>query len=351
MSMCKEVLAVPKVLAAPFRSPDEQSAFANGKPTLVIPGMFSGNRSTALLRASLSEAGFDAHGWQNGLNVRVSAERICAVENHIVSLAERTSQKVLIIGWSLGGLYARLLAQRLEQHVDLVMTLGAPFSGDKRANNTWRVYEAVNNHEIDHPPFDEDISLKPKARTISIWSSRDGIVLPTCSAGTAQQSDLRIELPYRHFEFATSRGAIKEIIGILREELRDSAQSALAVAQLPVLTDAEIERRLPVWSIMSDTFLDTELDDDHYHRIAEMIAQVGYSKQELETIYRCEVEPAFSHNLLDGIGEWAGWQEEFVRERVLATRKSAESQARPRVIFRDHVKSEWTKISRALDAL
>ncbi len=351
LSLASELLALPKVFVAPLRSADPVEPFANGKTALVIPGMLSNNAATALLIANLRQAGFDAHGWENGLNTKVTPARITAVEDHIARLSDQASQKIIVIGWSLGGLYARLLAHRLPHHIDLAMTLGSPFSGDSRANNAWRLYEAMNDHSVDNPPFDEDLSDKPPVRTLAIWSSRDGVIHPECTAGTPEQSDLRIELPYKHLELATSRRAIREVVGILREEMRDGAPSALALAQLPVLTDEEIARRLPVWSVLSDTFLDTELDEHHYFRIAEMITDAGYSKEELETIYRCEVEPAFSFNLLNPAGEWAGWPEEFVLERVLASRKTPETQARPRVIMHDHIKSEWVKISRALDAL
>ncbi|MEL6877728.1 MAG: alpha/beta hydrolase [Pseudomonadota bacterium] len=349
--LAAELLAVPKIFAAPLRSPSRIDPFGDGRPAIVIPGMLAGDGSTALLRATLNQAGFKAHGWGQRLNAKVTEQRVAQIEAHIGKITEETGRPAIIIGWSLGGMFARLLAHRRPDQMELAITLGSPFSGDRRANNAWRVYEAINDHGVNDPPFEHDVSSKPPVRTIAIWSARDGIVAPESASGTARQSDLRVELPYKHFELATSRRAIDDLIGVMREELRAGVPSALAVAQLPPLTDEEIARRLPVWSALSDTFLDTELDEQNYLNIAELIAQAGYTKQELETIYRAEVEPAFSYNLLNPAGEWAGWPEEFVCERVLANRKSAETQAKPRIILHDHVKSEWVKISRALDAL
>ncbi len=346
-----ELLAVPKVLASPLRKPSPVEPFGNSRPVMVLPGMLSGDRSTSLLRATLNAAGFEAHGWGQSFNAKVTRERIAEVEARLADIADKSGQPVILIGWSLGGMFTRLLAHRVPEHISLAVTLGSPFSGNPRANNAWRMYELINDHAVDTPPFDQDIAAKPPMRSIAIWSTRDGVIAPECASGTARQSDLRVELPYKHFELGSSRRAIADVLGVLREELRDGTPSALAVAQLPPLTDEEIARRLPVWSALSDTFLDTELDEQNYHHIAELISQAGYSKQELETIYRAEVEPAFSFNLLDVAGEWAGWPEEVVRERVLASRKSAEGQARPRIMLPGHVKSEWAKISRALDAL
>jgi pimeloyl-ACP methyl ester carboxylesterase len=139
-------------------------------------------------------------------------ERLCA-------LAAQTGEPVVLIGWSLGGLYARVLAQRFPEACRLVLTLGSPVGGDRHANNAWRLYEALNDHKVDEPPFAEDPAVKPPVRTIAVWSARDGIVAPHCAAGEAGQSDRVIEVPYKHFELASARGAVAAVLGILREEL------------------------------------------------------------------------------------------------------------------------------------
>ena len=79
----------------------------------------------------------------------------------------KAARKVVLLGWSLGGIYARVLAQRHPDLVDLVVTLGTPFSGDRRANNAWRVYEALNDHAVDASPLPDDPSVKPSVPTIA----------------------------------------------------------------------------------------------------------------------------------------------------------------------------------------
>ena len=84
-----------------------------------------------------------------------------------------------------------------------------------------------------------------------------------------------------------------------------------------MLTEAEIERRLPVWHALSDLFLDTELQPSDHRWIASVLDSSGFSKAELRAILEEEVTPAFGVNLLSVAGEWAGWSEEEVREIVL----------------------------------
>ena len=190
-----EFLALPKIYAAPLRAPVVVPPFGRGRPAMVLPGLMSNDRSTALLRNSLANAGFAAHGWDEGVNLGARPAEIDRVAQKLVDLGRASGGQVILIGWSLGGLYARALAQRHPEACSLVVTLGSPFSGNRRANNAWRLYEALNDHTVDNPPFAEDPALKPAARTIAVWSARDGIIAPHCAAGDAAQSDLRIEVP------------------------------------------------------------------------------------------------------------------------------------------------------------
>jgi len=214
-----ELAALPKIAASPYRSPLNPEPFGLGRPALVIPGMLSGDRSTSLLRRSLQQAGFTTFGWGRRWNAGVDPHALGELEGQIARIHEDTGQKVLVVGWSLGGLYARILAQRCASDVAMVVTLGTPFSGDRRANNAWRLYELLNDHTVDRPPIADDPSRKPDVPTIAIWSPRDGIVAPRSARGLPTQSDEQIELNFRHFELGCSRRSIVEILEVLRSRM------------------------------------------------------------------------------------------------------------------------------------
>jgi hypothetical protein len=215
----REFLALPKLLSAPWRKPVVVPPFGRGRPVLVLPGFMNGERSTALLRASLTSAGFEAHGWGEGMNFGARADAMARLGQRVEALGRASGGELILIGWSLGGLFARVLAQQHPEACRLVVTLGSPFSGDRRANNAWRLYEAINDHKVDNPPLAGDPGVKPHVRTIAVWSARDGIVAPRCAEGEAGQSDLRIEMPFKHFELVAARGAVAALLRILREEL------------------------------------------------------------------------------------------------------------------------------------
>jgi hypothetical protein len=74
---------------------------------------------------------------------------------------------------------------------------------------------------------------------------------------------------------------------------------------------------MPVWNALVAFFLDTDLQEEDFQYIARICAASPYSLTELEHIMFTEVWPAFLPNLLAPAGEWAGWPETFVNERIL----------------------------------
>ena len=82
--------------------------------------------------------------------------------------------------------------------------------------------------------------------------------------------------------------------------------------------DAELlARRLPVWKALSELFLDTELDQSSYRYIASQIKASGFTTLEVEDMLWQEVFPALADNLRIVAGEWAGFSDDWLQERIL----------------------------------
>lgn len=89
-----------------------------------------------------------------------------------------------------------------------------------------------------------------------------------------------------------------------------------------MLTEREIARRFPVWDAMSDLFLDTELGEADHRHIAEKVLESGYGPEEINRILWREVFPGVGDNLRCVAGEWAGFNSEWLRGRMLAVLES-----------------------------
>ena len=153
----------------------------DGHPVLVIPGLGASDLSTLLLRQYLSRQGLTAYAWQLGTNLGPQGGKLQALRQRIVDLDARHGRTVSLIGWSLGGIYARELAKMQPHHVRSVITLGTGFSGNLNATNASRFYEFVSGERLGSTPFHRQLGVNPEVPTTSIWSRTDGVVAWQCS--------------------------------------------------------------------------------------------------------------------------------------------------------------------------
>jgi len=182
----------------------------DGPRVMVIPGFLGTDRATLGLQRALARAGYRVTGWGMGLNLGVRSDTLDRLIGILEPFAQ--GQKVILVGWSLGGIFAREVAKLRPDLVSKVVTMGTPFSGDPRANNVWRIYERIARHPVDAPPIHVDLAAKPPVPTVALWSRRDGIVAPASARGEAEQSDRQIELACTHMGFAVDPRAFPDVI-------------------------------------------------------------------------------------------------------------------------------------------
>lgn len=153
------------------------TAKGDGHPVLVLPGLVTSDTSTRPLRAFLKSRGYAVSGWGLGRNFGLRDGIQEAMVDLLKELNDTHGRKVSLVGWSLGGLYARQLAKMMPERVRSVITLGSPFAGSPKATNAWRVYEAVSGQRAEHsnPTFGGDMAKTPPVPTTAIFSRSDGI--------------------------------------------------------------------------------------------------------------------------------------------------------------------------------
>jgi predicted alpha/beta hydrolase family esterase len=188
----------------------------DGPPALVIPGFIANDRTTMALRRALAEGGWRAHPWGHGWNMGARADIIDRLRARLDAIHP---DPILVVGWSLGGVFARELARAAPDRVRAVVTLGSPFSQDPHLNNVWRLYEWVAGHPVDQPPIERN-SAKPPVPTLAVWSRRDGIIAPAAARGEPHETDKHVELECNHMAFGvsgrTARRVVQEIDTFLK---------------------------------------------------------------------------------------------------------------------------------------
>ena len=150
----------------------------DGHPVLVLPGLVASDMSTKPLRTFLENRGYAVKGWGQGRNLGLREGVQDGMLDLVRELHETHGRKVSLVGWSLGGLYARQLAKMLPDHVRSVITLGSPLAGSPKATNAWRVYELASGHRADEEDdgrFGGSMAEAPPVPTTAIYSRTDGI--------------------------------------------------------------------------------------------------------------------------------------------------------------------------------
>jgi len=154
----------------------------DGHAVLILPGLVAHDSSTRMLRRFLAQRGYAPHGWGQGINFGPRPHVIEACVERLRFLYRQSGgRKVSVVGQSLGGVYARLLAGLAQEQVRCVIMLGSPITGPASASNARRLYRAVSGRHAHHPVYSALLKHPPQVPMTSIFSRSDGVVAWQCS--------------------------------------------------------------------------------------------------------------------------------------------------------------------------
>ena len=158
-----------------------RARIGGGRPVMLLPGLVNSDRSLSLLRRYLRDLGYDARGWGLGRNLGVratgiEAERLIA---RVRAFAQERGAPVSLVGVSLGGIMARIVAHRAPQAVARVITVASPYAGHPRGTNVWRAFEWLTGERVDDVTVQARLAEARRPLSVpatAIWSASDGLV-------------------------------------------------------------------------------------------------------------------------------------------------------------------------------
>lgn len=168
----------------------------DGHPVLALPGFLASDRSTLLMRRYFSALGYRAEGWSLGRNIGGFYRTRATLRARLSRLNDETGQKVSLVGWSFGGVFARDLALWAPEAVRSVITLGSPFAREIHATNAHRLYEQVTGEKAGDARADDLVAIGgdlPVPST-SIYTRLDGVVNWRCSIAREGPTSENIEI-------------------------------------------------------------------------------------------------------------------------------------------------------------
>ncbi len=170
----------------------------DGHPVIVYPGLGAADFSTTSLRNFLRDRGYTPYAWKQGFNFGPRHGVLQACRDQLQHVTQRHGDAASLLGWSLGGVYARELAKEQPANARSVITLGTPFSGHPRATNAWRFYEMVSGQSVHDHELVGQLREPPACPTTSIYSRSDGVVAWQCSLNPAAPHTENIEVHASH---------------------------------------------------------------------------------------------------------------------------------------------------------
>jgi pimeloyl-ACP methyl ester carboxylesterase len=173
----------------------------DGHPVVVLPGFMADDASTVALREFLSRLGYAVHGWGFGRNLGPRDNLSARLEQSIADLHEHSGRRVSLVGWSLGGIYAREVAKWAPDHVRSVVTLGSPFGDISRGTNVTRVLDWLRPRAPLHwdPVMVAALRQPPPRPSTAIYSRTDGIAHWRACCEPETDHTENIEVPGSHF--------------------------------------------------------------------------------------------------------------------------------------------------------
>ena len=154
----------------------QRAPLGDGHTVIVFPGLTAGDTTTLPLRRYLESRNYNTLGWGQGLNLGPREGVLENAKAQLQQAADASGNKVSLVGWSLGGIYARELAKEMPDLVRCVITLGTPFAGPHTSTNAWRIYQFASGRSIERETESYNLPEAPPVPTTSIFSRTDGVV-------------------------------------------------------------------------------------------------------------------------------------------------------------------------------
>lgn len=189
----------------------------DGHPVLVVPGLLSHDITTRPLRVLLERLGYVVYGWEQGINL-ANLDDVEILDTHLKAIYAEHGKKVSVIGWSLGGLYARKIASDNLTMIRQIITLGSPFRSldvQGAAMTTLKILYRSNEIPIppEHKEWVENLKNPLPIKTTSLYSKKDGIVpWMLCLESIEDNLHSNREIVSSHTGMVNNKQAIQHIV-------------------------------------------------------------------------------------------------------------------------------------------
>jgi predicted alpha/beta hydrolase family esterase len=211
--------------------PQSQAGTGDGHPVIIFPGLASDGSVVAPIRDYCESLGYQAIDWGRGYNAGPTGDLdqwFAELASHTAGLLQRYDKTATLIGWSLGGIYARELGKMLAPQVRQVITIATPFNADADHTNMGWFRLLSSTSAAIAPELSQRLRTPPPLPTTSIYSRSDGVVAwETCCHAADSRWVQDIEIDGSH----TGMGWNPAALNIIADRLGQQPGSWLPYAK------------------------------------------------------------------------------------------------------------------------
>lgn len=188
----------------------------DGHPIVIFPGLGADGKSVATLREHCRSLGYDAFDWGQGFNTGPQGDLdawLHTLKSKVVDLLAGHTQPATLIGWSLGGLYAREIGKLMAPRIRQVITMGTPFNAEADSTNVGWLFRLLSGSAVTiDPALSQRLRTPPPLRTTSIYSRSDGVVAwQTCRYDKQSSNIHDIEVDGSHIGMGWNREVLAAV--------------------------------------------------------------------------------------------------------------------------------------------
>ena len=142
---------------------------------MVFPGWSTSDLFMAPLRSMLKSLGHRPHGWGLGFNTGDVETLLPSIEYSVSHLAASAEAPVTLIGWSLGGIFAREVARNRPELVEQVITYATPVYGGPKYTRGASAYSQEHIDRLESRVLERD-QIPIQRPITALYSKADAIV-------------------------------------------------------------------------------------------------------------------------------------------------------------------------------
>ncbi|MDB5868552.1 MAG: alpha/beta hydrolase [Polaromonas sp.] len=195
----------------------------DGHPVIIFPGLATDGSVVAPLRDYCESLGYTAINWGRGYNIGPTGDLepwLADLAAHTAELLRRHGTTATLIGWSLGGIYAREIGKLLASQVRQVITIGTPFNAEADHTNVGWLFRLLNDSPVAlDPELSKRLRTPPPLPTTSIYSRSDGVVAwETCRHAKPSRQVQDIEIDGSHIGMGWNPAVLKIVADRLGQQ-------------------------------------------------------------------------------------------------------------------------------------